>query len=136
MTTDRRIALDASAILAWVLHERGSETVDRMLPVAMAPVSVVVETLYRAVERGHRMSASELYGDLVAMGLSVVAIEPDDAVRAAELIAASRAAPGEDSLSLGDGLCIAVAERHGLPIAGGDELWEGLTLTVPYYPFR
>jgi len=49
---------------------------DKVLPIAVVPVSAMVEVLYRAVERGH-------------------------------------AQPG--SLSLGDGLCIAVAERLRLP---------------------
>ena len=40
------------------------------------------------------------------------------------------------SLSLGDGLCIAVAERLELPITGGDLYWETLDLRVRVLSFR
>lgn len=136
MSGQRLVVLDASALLAWVLKERGSDTVDKTLGVGVAPASVMVETLYRAVEKGHRLSPDELYDALVEMGLDVVDIAAEDAVRAAQLIAASRASAATGSLSLGDGLCIAVAERLGLPITGGDQHWETLDLQVSYLPFR
>jgi PIN domain nuclease of toxin-antitoxin system len=40
------------------------------------------------------------------------------------------------SLSLGDGLCIAVAERLELPITGGDLYCETLDLRVKVLSFR
>ena len=40
------------------------------------------------------------------------------------------------SLSLGDGLCIAVAERLELPLTGGDLYWETLDLRVRVLSFR
>jgi ribonuclease VapC len=132
----RRIVLDASALLAWVLNERGAKTVDRMLAVGVAPASVVVETLYRAVEKGHRLPPEQLREALLEMGLVIDPVTGEDVVRAADLIAASRQAPGEGSLSLGDGLCIAVAERLQLPITGGDQHWETLDLDVSHLPFR
>jgi PIN domain nuclease of toxin-antitoxin system len=133
---DRRVVLDASALLAWLLDERGARAVDTLLAVGVAPVSALVETLYRAVEKGHRLPLDELHDALLEMGLVVEPVAPQDAVRAAELIAGSRAAGQARSLSLGDGLCIAVAERLELPIAGGDEHWESLDLAVRYLPFR
>ena len=69
----------------------------------------------------------------------VAAVEPvtdADAERAAELIVASKASPGQGSLSLGDGLCIAVAERLALPLAGGDRYWSQVPLRVEFLPFR
>ena len=48
-------------------------------------------------------------------------------MRAGELIAWSRTQDEDQldrSLSLGDGLCIAVAERLGLLVTGGDEYWD------------
>jgi len=60
-----------------------------------------------------------------------------DAIRAADLIAASKSASSPAGLlSLGDGLCIAVAERLELPIAGGDLYWETLDLRVRILSFR
>ena len=132
----RKVVLDASAALAWVLHERGAATVDKLLPVGVVPASVMVETLYRAQERGHRQSCQELHDDLLAMGLTVEPVTDEDTVRAAELVAVSRREAREGSLSLGDGLCIAVAERLGLTMTGNDKYWEDVASTVTFMPFR
>lgn len=132
----RRVVLDASALVAWVMKERGYDTVDRILAVGVAPSSVVVETLYRAVERGHRLPRGELHAALLEMGLAVGPVTDEDAVRAAGPVASSRRAGGDRSLSLGDGLCLAVAERLGLTVTGGDQHWETLDLPVAYVPCR
>lgn len=132
----RRVALDASALLAWILRERGSDTVDKVLAVSVVPVSAMVEVLCWAVERGHRMPPARLHADLIALGVEVEPVWDADAVRAAELIASSKAAPGAGSLSLDDGLCIAVAERLRLPLTGGDKHWSQLEMHVPFLPFR
>lgn len=136
MSGARRVVLDASALLAWVMNERGVKTVDRLLTIGVAPASALVETLYRAAEKGHRLPPGQLHEALLEMGLEVEPVTGEDVVRAAELVAASRRAPGEGSLSLGDGLCIAVAERLRLPITGGDQHWETIDLAVSYLPFR
>ena len=135
MSADRRVVLDASALLAWVMRERGAETIDVLLPYAVVPVSALVETLYRARELGHGLGSADLHRDLLSMGIAVEPVTELDALRAADLIAASRAGRS-GSLSLGDGLCLAVAERIGLTVTGGDQLWETLDLAVDYRPFR
>lgn len=132
----RRVVLDASAIVAWVLKERGWQTVDRLLEVAVAPASVLVETLYRVRERGHRLPSSQLHDDLLGLGIQVEPVTDADTVRAAELISDSRAADGDKSLSLGDGLCLAVAERLDLTVTGGDQHWSTCDLHVAFLPFR
>lgn len=135
----RRVVLDASAVVAWLMKERGCQTVDRLLPVAVVPASALTESLYRSVERGHTLPAEELYHALLVTGISVEPVTESDAVRAGELIAWSRTQDGDQldrSLSLGDGLCIAVAERLGLLVTGGDEYWETVPMTADYAPFR
>lgn len=129
------MVLDASALPAWTLRERGAATVGRLLPVSVVPAPNLVEVLYRAPERGHAMAPAELRRHVLAMGVTVEPFGDADAVRAAELIGHSRVA-GDDSLSLGDGLCLAVAERLDLPVTGGDQLWAGLPLKVAFLPFR
>lgn len=123
-------------MLAWVLSERGAATVDKVLAISVLPVSAMVEVLYRAVERGHRQISADLHTDLLALGVRVEPLLDADAVRAAELIAASKAGPGSGSLSLGDGLCIATAERLDLPITGGDRYWGDVEMGVAFLPFR
>ena len=132
----RKVALDASALLAWVLRERGHDVIDQMLSVAVVPASAMVETLYRAREKGHRLSCEALHADLLALGLTVEPVTDADTVRAAELIASSKVEPSPGSLSLGDGLCIAVAERLGVTLTGGDRYWSQVDSTVAFLPFR
>lgn len=136
---DRRVVIDASGIVAWLLREPGSLTIDRLLPVAVVPASAMTESLYRARERGSQLSIEDLYDSVVALGVEVEPIEAADAIRAAELIEASRRSrvkPDDRTLSLGDGLCIAVAERLDLVVTGGDLHWETLSLRVALEPFR
>lgn len=139
MTTEPKVVLDASAVLAWVLNERGSATVARMLPVGVVPVSALIETLYRAAEKGHRQTVDELHASVVAMGAHIEPLTEADADRAATLIAESRKAATRErpaSLSLGDGMCIATAERLDLTVTGGDQHWATCDLSVAFLPFR
>lgn len=136
--TDRRVVIDASALLAWVLRERGASTIGTLLPVAVVPAPNLVEVLYRAPERGHRMATAELHTHILAMGVTVEPLTSTDVLRAANLIATSRARSGTagSSVALGDGLCLAVAERLALPVTGGDQLWSDVELSVAFLPFR
>ena len=133
---EAKVVLDASAVLAWVLGERGAATVEKVLGVSVVPASAMVEVLYRAGQRGHRQQMTDLHADLIALGVRVEALVDADTVRAAELIAASRADPEPGSLSLGDALCIATAERLALPLTGGDRYWADVDMTVPFMLFR
>lgn len=135
----RLVVLDASAVLAWVLNEKAGDTVAKLLPVAVVPAPTMTEVLYRARERGYGNTAAVLLADLLSTGLEVEPFLEADTVRAADLIAASRAAAKtreDPSLSLGDGLCCAVAERLGLKLAGGDNHWSTLDLDVEFLPIR
>ena len=85
------------------------------------------------------MPLEELHLTLLSLGLRVEPVIDEDTVRAAALIHQSRREGPPNNgraLSLGDGLCLAVAERLQLPITGGDEYWETLELAVRYQPFR
>ena len=133
----RRVVLDASAALEWILARPGRITIDKLLPVAVLPASALTEALYVARLKGHDLSPDELRAALVTMGVLVEPVVEQDAVRAADLIAVSRAAASAaGTLSLGDGLCIAVTERLGLPVTGGDLYWESLDLHVKVLSFR
>ena len=137
MTTPApRVVLDASAVLAWVLRERGWDVVNQLLPIAVVATSAMTEVLYRAPERGHRLSPDQLHDDLLSLGIRVEPVTDGDTVRAAQLILASRTAGAAQSLSLGDGLCLAVAERLELTVSGGDRHWAACDLRVEFLPFR
>ena len=125
--------------MAWLLNERGSDTINKIIDLAIAPVSVIVEGLYRAGERGLKTRPAQILQDLKSVGVSIEPIFPIDSLRAAELIAIShrkQKSKDDNSLSLGDGLCIAVAERLGLVLTGGDKYWNECDLQVEFYLFR
>jgi PIN domain nuclease of toxin-antitoxin system len=133
----RRVVLDASAILEWLLARHAKDTIDKLLPVAVIPASALTEALYVAQLRGHGLAPDELAAALLSLGVLVEPVTVSDAVRASELIAVSRRGePSVGSLSLGDGLCIAVAERCELPVVGGDLYWETLDVRVKVLSFR
>lgn len=133
--SDRRVVMDASAIVAWLLNERGAATIGRLLQYAVLPAPNVTESIRTARMRGHAMTSDQLYARLEA---SCAVVEPfidADATRAADLLLfADRQAPAR--LSLGDALCIAVAERLRLPLVGDDGLWAQLPLEVDFHQFR
>lgn len=133
---DRRGVLDASAVLAWMFNERGGATVEKVLPFGVLATPNLTEVVYTVVERGYQGTVTALHSQIRATGLLIEPAVEDDAIRAAELIAESRANADRGSLSLGDGLCIAIAERLSLPVIGGDTHWETLTLRTPHYPIR
>lgn len=111
--------------------------VEQVLPFGAIPAPNLTEVLYKAVEKGYEHGAEQLHGLLLRTGLEVVSLEPEDALVAADLMVASRAnTKTSGSLSLGDGLCIAVAIRLDLMLVGGDQEWEALDLSVTYMPFR
>jgi PIN domain nuclease of toxin-antitoxin system len=132
---DSKVVVDASAVLAWVFREAGHQIVSRALPVSVLPVPNAVEVLARAAERGY---PGDLLDDVQAMGVWIEDVVVEDVSRAAELLTQSRRLRlGRGwGISLGDALCLSVAERLGLPILGGDQAWEKLSLKVRYRLFR
>ena len=87
MNPGRRVVLDASALLAWVLNERGAATISKLLPLAVIPAPNLVEVLYRAPERGHRMEPADLHSHVTRMGVAVEPMTAADVPRAVDLIA-------------------------------------------------
>ncbi len=137
MRHPRRVVLDASAVVEWLLARDAKELIDRLLPLAIIPVPSLTEALYIGSLARHGLPETELYNTLMVAGAQVEGVSDDDAMRAAELIAGSRRSSStKGGLSLGDGLTIAVAERLALPITGGDQYWETLELRTTYLPFR
>jgi len=124
--------------LAWLLNEKGGGTVSKILKDSVLPSSALTESLYRARELGSSLGIEELYAAIVGAGVKIEPVTEADSVRAAELIEISRRTKKANgaSLSLGDGLCIAVGERLNLVITGGDIVWGNLNLKVEFHPFR
>jgi PIN domain nuclease of toxin-antitoxin system len=136
--SDRRVVLDASAVIAWASRERGAETIGRLLPHAVVAAPNLTESLFRARVRGHGMTPDQMRSHVLGIGAEVEPFTEEDSAQAADLLLYSLAHPGPQGqrLSLGDACCIAVAERLRLPIVGDDQLWALLPLEVQFHAFR
>lgn len=133
--------VDASAVVALVRKEGGWRKVDATLKrgatIASPNLAEAITVLKR---RGNTATADELAENLAALGLNVEPVVAVDAVRAAEVILHSDALAANGELerpvSLGDAICLAVAERLGVPAICSDRAWNALTLSVRVGQFR
>jgi PIN domain nuclease of toxin-antitoxin system len=128
-------ALDSSAVLAWILQERGRwKLVDAVLNAADAdpvlPGPVLTEVIVTARRRGNTSSAEHIANTLTAMGMRIEPAHDTDLLRAAALIELSQDHSGDHqltaqtaTLSLGDALILAVTERLGVQILTKDRYW-------------
>jgi ribonuclease VapC len=119
------MVLDASAVLAVFLHEKGWDTVAEEFKNARMSAVNASEVLTRLVDKGASpriiASAERAMADMA---------EPFDyaqATRAARLRLATR----EAGLSLGDRACLALAEAIVAPVVTADKAWATLRLGVP-----
>ena len=109
--------LDASAVLAFLLRERGHERVlealagdPRMSTVNFAEVAT------KYVLRGFPEEAERLRDELPVV---FVPVDDDLALQAALMASATKPL----GLSLGDRVCLALAKRSGLPALTADRAW-------------
>ncbi len=121
--------LDASALLAYLRDEPGSQMVDEALArgAAMSAVNWA-EVLSRLTDQtgqevdsiARRLEEQGLVGGL----LDVLPLTEEDAVTIARLRPTTR----PHGLSLADRACLATGLRLGAPILTADRAWETLTL--------
>lgn len=109
------VVLDASALLAWLQQEPGGTKVKEMLDGGIVTAANWSEVLQKV--RRHGGDPNEVGLLLRALGLDVADVTRIDGERAAALW--SR----ENSLSLGDRLCLAVAHRLGRPAVTAESRW-------------
>lgn len=119
--------LDASALLAFMRGEDGSDEVARALD-AGCEISVVnvAEALSKLAEAGDDPAGT--VERLAELGdrLQVTGVDVDDAVEVARL----RPVTKERGLSLGDRACLALAARQNLPAMTADTAWRELDVGV------
>jgi PIN domain nuclease of toxin-antitoxin system len=127
---------DASPLLAWVLQTQDQwRRVQRLLDSSadcVMPASALAETIYVARKRGNTASPAQLHTALIAQGLRVEPITEEDAELAGAIVGESQAHPAqwttahgprEGTLSLGDGLTLAVSRRLGARAVTFDRAW-------------
>jgi len=104
------VILDASALLAYLQDEPGSEAVDKVLAESVISsvnwAEVVQKTIAGSVE------SDGLLNDLQALGLKVEAFTLEDAELAGKLWLQTKTA----GLSLGDRACLSLGRRLGVSV--------------------
>jgi len=130
-------ALDSSTVLTWVLQEPRWRSVEKMLhsPGAepLLPGPVLTEVIKAARAKGNVSSPEQIAATLKGQGMVVVHPQDADLIRCAELLELSVANPGppdaatgpRSTLSLADGLILAIVERLGVPVVTRDRYWNG-----------
>ena len=133
--------MDASALVAIVLKERGHEVLMKIIMAGLATITPtgLAEALTVCRRNGHKQSREDLSNSLLDIGLTVEPIIADDAVEIAFLLAKSDEMPTRKvgSLSLGDATCLAVAYRLDATAVMSDNTWEILGIPgLKIMPFR
>ena len=109
--------LDASALLAFLLNERGKERVAEALMDEPRMTTVnFAEVAAKYVLRGAKDRAATLAARLPN---TLVSVDEDLATRAAMMADVTRAA----GLSLGDRICLALGQRSGQTVLTADRAW-------------
>ena len=118
------IALDASALLAFLFREAGHEAVAEVIDESCISTVNLSEVIGRFVRDGHD-------GHLVRLRLKASAIElvpfsAEDAALAAVLLPCTRPL----GLSLGDRACLALGAARGIPVMTADRVWKDVDCGV------
>lgn len=123
--------LDASALLALLNNEPGTEVVAQALHrgVAMSAVNYS-EVVGKLRESG--IALDEVTEILQPLNIQIVAFTEAQAVRAGDL----RPETKPSGLSLGDLACLALAEELRLPALTADREWRGVTIGVTIQVIR
>ena len=116
--------LDASALLALLNRELGSEKVVAALPDAVMSSVNLSEVVAKWVDQGR--AETEIRSYLDALGLVIVPFDVEMAYRSGGLRSRTRSA----GLSFGDRACLALAESLDVPALTSDRAWASLDLNI------
>ncbi len=116
--------LDASALLAVVQGEPGAQAVEPFLANGLMTTVNMAEVLAKLVDKG--VPEAEGFSAIAGLGLRLVDVDRALARASARLRASTRRA----GLSLGDRVCLALAEQLALPVLTTDRAWAGLGLSL------
>jgi len=111
--------VDASVVLVWLQDEPGADAAEPMLMEGLIGAANWSEVVQKVRQHG---TDPELAPRLLnSFGLRVADVTQDDAEVAAGLWRR------DSALSLGDRLCLALAQRLGLAVATADAGWRGVS---------
>ncbi len=139
----RGTLLDASALIALILRERGWKTIDALgqTGLAMTTSNALLETFEVCRMKNTGLSQSEILSLLTLKEINVVSVEEADAVEGGFIYrkAAEHNQKGgaHVSVSLGDVTLLAVGKRLDAIIVFSDNEWELIDLPgIEIKPFR
>lgn len=116
--------LDASAILALLLSEPGSDAVAERIEGSLASAVNISEVLAKLLERGIETEAA--WSQIGPLMQTIVPFDAEQARLTAELRPATRSL----GLSLGDRACLALAKQHKCLVLTTDRQWKKLKLDI------
>lgn len=116
------IALDASALLAFLFREAGHERVGAEIETACLSAVNLSEVIGRFVRDGH----DAVLHRLTSTSIEIVPFTAADAALAASLVPVSRPL----GLSLGDRACLALAFARRIPAVTADRTWARLKIGI------
>lgn len=118
------IALDASAMLVFLLRERGHERVGQLLGEACMSTVNFSEVLGRFARAGQDVAL--IAEKLLETPIELVEFSTQHAVIAAALVRATQA----EGLSLGDRACLALARERRIRALTADKAWRRLDVGI------
>lgn len=118
------IAIDASALLAFMFREPGHELVEDALDDGCISAVNVSEVIGRFVQDGH--DGGVVLERIQSTAIEVVPFRAADAALAASLVPGTR----PHGLSLADRACLALALARGVPAMTADRVWAELDVGV------
>ena len=118
------IVVDASALMALLLREPGSDVVAERISKSVISAVNLAEVLARMSRE--RISARTLVPKLTALGLAIVDFDQAQAVIAGEIREHARG----QGVGLADCCCMALALHQAWPVLTADRLWAKLGFDI------
>jgi len=116
--------LDASAVIAFIQEEPGSDRIEPHLRTAYISSVNLAEVVTKLQERG--LSDAEIDETLLLLGLNVRAFDAETAIAAGKLRTVTRGV----GLSLGDRACLALTHSLGATALTTDRAWDELDIGI------
>jgi PIN domain nuclease of toxin-antitoxin system len=122
--------LDASAVLAFLQDEPGAGSIEAKLQRSIISSVNLAEVVSKLTDRG--LSTHDTRAMIGDLGFEIATVDAALGMRAGLLRRDTRAF----GLSLGDRICLALAEREGLPALTRDGAWKGVPLDIEVITVR
>ncbi|MGK7912876.1 MAG: type II toxin-antitoxin system VapC family toxin [Synechococcus sp.] len=119
-----KVVLDASALLAYLQGEVGSDVVQDMLSESVMSSVNWAEVIQKSIVAG--VDVEGMQEDLAALGLKISPFTVAEAEIAGRLWESTR----EYGLSLGDRACLSLGLRLNVPVITADRAWANLDLQL------